>query len=80
MEHFIDEALGDYAEGRNLLAETYTSHLSAYLHWGCISPFQVWAALANEQPQTQRHELREHQRANHLPDIDFMWLIACDQR
>jgi deoxyribodipyrimidine photo-lyase len=35
-----------YAEGRNLPSQEGSSRLSPHLHWGEISPVQVWHALA----------------------------------
>ncbi len=39
---FIDDALVDYAEGRDRTDRPFTSRLSAHLHWGEISPHAVW--------------------------------------
>ena len=41
---FLDEALSDYAEGRDRTDKPLTSRLSAHLHWGEISPHQIWHA------------------------------------
>jgi len=42
---FIDGPLADYADGRNDLFGDPTSRLSPYLHFGEISPHQVWHAV-----------------------------------
>jgi len=42
LERFITEACEDYAEGRDQPAETGTSRMSPYLHFGEISPRQIW--------------------------------------
>jgi deoxyribodipyrimidine photo-lyase len=42
---FIDEGLSFYKEGRNLPAKPYVSRLSPYLHFGEISPNQLWHAV-----------------------------------
>lgn len=42
--HFLDEGLHGYADGRDRPDQTFTSRLSAHLHWGEISPSQVWLA------------------------------------
>jgi deoxyribodipyrimidine photo-lyase len=42
LREFIDEGLGDYKEGRNYPAKTNVSRLSPHLHWGEISPNQIW--------------------------------------
>lgn len=41
---FLDDGLIDYAEGRNRPDQNFTSRLSPHLHWGEISPRQVWQA------------------------------------
>jgi deoxyribodipyrimidine photo-lyase len=41
---FLDEALMDYAEGRDRPDKPFTSRLSPHLHWGEISPHQIWHA------------------------------------
>jgi deoxyribodipyrimidine photo-lyase len=42
---FINEAITEYSEQRNLPAVRGTSQLSPYLHFGQISPNQVWYAI-----------------------------------
>ena len=44
---FLDEALIDYADGRDRTDKPFTSRLSAHLHWGEISPHQIWHATRN---------------------------------
>ncbi|MDD7805170.1 MAG: deoxyribodipyrimidine photo-lyase [Endozoicomonas sp. (ex Botrylloides leachii)] len=39
---FIEEGLAFYKDGRNLPAKPYVSRLSPYLHYGEISPNQLW--------------------------------------
>jgi deoxyribodipyrimidine photo-lyase len=41
---FIDDALTHYADGRDRPDKPYVSRLSPRLHWGEISPAQVWHA------------------------------------
>ncbi len=41
---FLDDGLADYAEGRDRPDKPFTSRLSAYLHFGEISPYQIWHA------------------------------------
>ncbi|MBK1870809.1 deoxyribodipyrimidine photo-lyase [Aestuariivirga sp. YIM B02566] len=45
IETFIDDALSDYAEGRDRPDLARTSRLSPHLHWGEISPVQCWTAI-----------------------------------
>ncbi len=42
LARFIDDALQHYAEGRDRPDKAFTSRLSAHLHWGEISPHQIW--------------------------------------
>ncbi|MET0306375.1 MAG: deoxyribodipyrimidine photo-lyase [Solirubrobacterales bacterium] len=41
LERWLRSGLADYEEGRDLLAGDGTSHLSADLHFGCLSPAAV---------------------------------------
>ncbi len=41
---FLDEGLKGYADGRDRADQNFTSRLSPHLHWGEISPHQVWQA------------------------------------
>ena len=43
--NFLDEALDHYAKGRDVPGKDFTSRLSPHLHWGEVSPRQVWHAL-----------------------------------
>jgi deoxyribodipyrimidine photo-lyase len=45
LERFIRRLLDDYAAGRDRPADAATSRLSAALHWGEITPRQIWAAV-----------------------------------
>lgn len=42
---FIEEGLPIYKDGRNLPSKPYVSRLSPYLHFGEISPNQIWHAV-----------------------------------
>lgn len=42
---FLDQAVRHYDAGRNLPGETGTSMISPYLHWGELSPPQLWHAV-----------------------------------
>lgn len=42
---FLDNGLSNYKEGRNFPAKPYVSRLSPYLHFGQISPHQIWDKL-----------------------------------
>lgn len=45
LKKFVDKALADYARGRDLPGKDGTSRLSPHLHFGEISPRQVWHAV-----------------------------------
>ncbi len=44
LSQFIEDSLADYADGRDRPDKPCTSRLSPHLHWGEISPHQVWYA------------------------------------
>jgi deoxyribodipyrimidine photo-lyase len=50
LARFVDEAAEHYDVGRNEVAQAGSSSLSPHLHWGEISPWQVWAALDRAKP------------------------------
>ncbi|GAB0117124.1 cryptochrome/photolyase family protein [Acidisoma sp. 7E03] len=45
LRRFVSEAVGAYGRARDIPGTDGTSMLSPHLHWGEISPWQVWAAL-----------------------------------
>ncbi len=45
IKQFAKNDLNDYAEGRNFPAKEKISRLSPHLHWGEVSPNQVWYAI-----------------------------------
>lgn len=42
LDTFLEEGICDYKEGRNFPAKRHTSQLSPYLHFGLISPNEIW--------------------------------------
>ncbi len=44
LNDFLEDGLDGYKEGRNNPAEEHVSRMSPYLHWGHISPRQLWHA------------------------------------
>lgn len=52
LKSFIKNALPEYSDGRNFPAEKKISRLSPHLHWGEISPHQIWYAI-KELPQNK---------------------------
>ena len=61
LELFGDDAVNDYAHGRDLPARHGTSRLSPHLHFGEISPRQIHAQL---------DRLAQQADARHRPDIE----------
>jgi deoxyribodipyrimidine photo-lyase len=60
LSDFLEEGLGDYKEGRNFPAKQNVSRLSPHLHFGEISPNQVWyAARECEEGRDLKHFLSE---------------------
>ncbi|MCC5861468.1 MAG: deoxyribodipyrimidine photo-lyase [Gammaproteobacteria bacterium] len=62
LERFLDGPLGDYAQARELPAVAGSSRLSPHLHFGELSPDQVWSVVASRQPaagEDAEHYLRE---------------------
>ncbi len=48
LDAFVEDGLTAYAGGRDRPGLAQVSRLSAHLHWGEISPRQIWARLAIE--------------------------------
>jgi deoxyribodipyrimidine photo-lyase len=59
LRRFVNEALDDYPEQRDCPAENGTSRLSPHLHFGEISPRQVWAACAGRRSAASQGFLRQ---------------------
>ncbi|MGA0182220.1 MAG: cryptochrome/photolyase family protein [Candidatus Puniceispirillaceae bacterium] len=79
---FLDDGFDGYKDGRNFPARRNVSRLSAYLHWGEISPNAVWYAAKDRmdagigQDQDCDHFLSElgwrefsHSLLYHFPDL-----------
>lgn len=77
LDHFIAHGLDDYKEGRNFMAQDNVSRLSPYLHFGEISPNQVWyAARAQGDDKNIDHFCSElgwrefsHHLLYHFPEL-----------
>lgn len=48
VDRFLESSLNSYSEGRDHPAEPGTSRLSPYLHFGEISPRQIWHKIQRE--------------------------------
>ena len=56
LNKFIKNGLTGYKKGRDFPAKEHVSRLSPYLHWGELSPNQVWhAALEHEAGPDREH-------------------------
>ncbi len=53
LAQFLDDGLQHYAEGRDYPAQPATSRLSPHLHWGEISPHQIWHATRAAMAQAE---------------------------
>ncbi len=53
LEQFLFEGLSHYKEGRNFPAKPYVSRLSPYLHFGEVSPNQLWQTVQSVGQDTQ---------------------------
>ncbi|MEM7635223.1 MAG: deoxyribodipyrimidine photo-lyase, partial [Pseudomonadota bacterium] len=69
LTHFLEHAVGDYAEARNLPDVKGTSRLSPHLHFGEISPLQCWAATRHA-VATARHNI---DRGSHTFEKEILW-------
>lgn len=45
LDQFIEDGLSCYKKGRDYPADNHVSRLSPYLHWGELSPHQVWHSV-----------------------------------
>ena len=59
LQRFLREALATYNDDRNRPDRTGTSRLSPYLHFGEITPRQIW------------HGVRRHARGKQIPDTTW---------
>ncbi|MDW3095367.1 MAG: deoxyribodipyrimidine photo-lyase [Gammaproteobacteria bacterium] len=77
LHEFIDNDLANYKTGRDYPALKSVSRLSPHLHFGEISPVQIWyVAKSIEDSDDQAHFLRElgwrefsHNLLYHFPDL-----------
>jgi len=47
LKHFMSKGLKNYKEGRNIMAADHVSRMSPRLHFGEVSPNQLWHAAKN---------------------------------
>jgi deoxyribodipyrimidine photo-lyase len=64
---FLDDGLKGYAEGRDRADLAHTSRLSPHLHWGEISPHQVWQAA--RQAMAAAHGSLDHDGEKFLKEV-----------
>ena len=68
LQNFIDKKLGSYKTGRDRPDKDLTSLLSPYLHFGNISPRQIWHAA-------QKAHLNDHTQGSHIERflLEILW-------
>ena len=54
--HFLENGINGYNDGRNFPAKDNSSNLSAHLHYGEISPHQIWYAISFREHLTEKEE------------------------
>jgi len=65
-ERFLESAVAGYGETRNLPAQAGTSRLSPHLHFGEISPRQIWHTAARWRGSQFMAEIGWREFAHHL--------------
>ncbi len=50
LDRFLEDGLTNYKQGRNFPSLQSTSRLSPHLHWGEISPHQIWYETCQAEP------------------------------
>ncbi len=60
LEDFIQRAFSDYQEGRNIPSEKGTSRLSPHLHFGELSPRQLWHTFSKAFPATSNWQSSQY--------------------
>jgi deoxyribodipyrimidine photo-lyase len=56
LRRFLERGLPEYADGRNRVEGSAASGLSPYLHWGFISPHEVFEEVASHEGwEAERH-------------------------
>ena len=70
LDAFIDESLGAYLEARDQPGKADTSMLSPYLHYGEISPRQIWHAVQTAAAQ-QGSKAAERGAAKFLDELGW---------
>lgn len=56
LNHFLDNGINGYNQGRNFPASENSSYLSPHLRFGEISPHQIWHALAFREHMIENEE------------------------
>jgi deoxyribodipyrimidine photo-lyase len=64
---FLDDGFQGYAEGRDRTDRNHTSRLSPHLHWGDISPRQVWHAASARMDSA--HGVLDHDGRKFLNEV-----------
>lgn len=62
LQGFLVDTIDRYRQGRDFPAQAATSRLSAHLHFGELSPNQIWYAATGSDYRQQRDQDRSHDR------------------
>lgn len=75
LEQFIDEALTNYKDDRNCPSIRGTSHLSPHLHFGELSPQQIWSAVQEKMCRAPSHTASVDQFLSELGWREFSYQL-----
>lgn len=80
LHRFLDDTVGDYYKGRDIPGQALTSRQSPHLHFGEISPHQIWhTTLAREPNAGTASYLREVVWREFAYHLLFHWPAITDQ-
>ncbi len=68
LQHFLNHGIKNYKEGRNHPSLKNVSRLSPYLHFGEISPNQVWHAVMKD---TKKHNIKNSDKSLKIKNLDY---------
>jgi deoxyribodipyrimidine photo-lyase len=68
LNHFLENGLGHYKDGRDCPSKDYTSKMSPYLRWGMISPRSIWHEINT---YAAAHNVAERDRYHYLSEIGW---------
>ena len=66
LQSFLNEGISNYKAGRNFPSRKNVSRLSSYLHWGEISPNQIWYSTKDLANNNKLNLLTEDKNIDHF--------------